>query len=371
MSLSILLTADVHLGLKFAGFGNAREALAEARFEALERVVRTGNSEGCGLLVVAGDLFDSQSVAKRDVARAASILDGFTGRLAAVLPGNHDYFASDDSQLWKAFRESAGDRTLLLDKPTVYPLQHFDIDAALYAAPCTSRRSNTNAVGWIKECGRDHGVRHHVGVAHGSLAGVSPDTDSTYFPMTRDELEALGLDLWLCGHTDRMQYPSQPGPRDRIFYPRTPEPNAFNCRHDGLAWRLKLDDTGSVTAKSIRTGANRFVHMEADISGENGIDALAASLDRPDAANTLLKLKLSGRIPASVFEKVAGLVHGLASRYMYLETSTDELRPEITRALIDERFTEGSFPHRLMCAIDADDAEALRAAMEIIEEVRA
>ena len=122
MALKIMLTSDVHLGMKFAGYPEVQADLCEARFQALERIVTIANEEQCDLLAVAGDLFHRNTAAKGDVLKAAKILSGFQGPLAAVLPGNHDFIAAE-SDLWNRFRENAGDNVLVLTDKKVYPLE--------------------------------------------------------------------------------------------------------------------------------------------------------------------------------------------------------------------------------------------------------
>ena len=99
--------------------------------------MREAGEQRAELLVVAGDLFDRvSSVARRDVERAARILAGFTGRLVAVLPGNHD-FLSPDGELWRTFRDASGGSVLILEEPRPYPLSQYDLEACLYPGPCT------------------------------------------------------------------------------------------------------------------------------------------------------------------------------------------------------------------------------------------
>jgi len=90
---------DVHLDMKFAGYSSVQERLVEGRLDALKRCVDIANKEACDLFVVGGDLFDRVSVAKREIQRAASILGGFQGRLAAVLPGNHNHITQQPNGL--------------------------------------------------------------------------------------------------------------------------------------------------------------------------------------------------------------------------------------------------------------------------------
>ena len=98
MALSVFLTSDLHLGMKFAGYPEAPQAaLVEARFACLSRMVEEAGRRRCDLLVVAGDLFDRISVTRHDIQRAAETLRSFPGKLVAVLPGNHDYLGPGDS----------------------------------------------------------------------------------------------------------------------------------------------------------------------------------------------------------------------------------------------------------------------------------
>ncbi|TRZ51819.1 DNA repair exonuclease, partial [bacterium] len=196
MPLKILLTADVHLGLKFAGYPQVQKELAEARFETLRKTVTLANESQCDIFAVAGDLFDHLRLPDRDIILAAQIISQFQGRLAIVLPGNHDFIVPGESKVWPKFKSNAGDRVLLLEECKTYSLKHYDLDANMYAGPCDAKHSKVNHVGWLKDEPKDPSVKYHIGLAHGSLQGVSPDPDQSYYPMTEDELLKYGLDLW-------------------------------------------------------------------------------------------------------------------------------------------------------------------------------
>ena len=67
MALRLFLTSDLHLGMKFAGYPDAaRAALVEARFTCLDRIVGAANEARADLLVIAGDLFETVNVARRE-----------------------------------------------------------------------------------------------------------------------------------------------------------------------------------------------------------------------------------------------------------------------------------------------------------------
>jgi DNA repair protein SbcD/Mre11 len=368
--MRILLTADLHLGMKFARYPeDAQAALTEARFACLERVVRAANDEQARLLVVAGDLFERVTISRRDAQRAAETLRGFTGGLAAVMPGNHDYAAPGD-ELWPRFRDSCGDTVLLLDQPRPYPLAHYDLDACLYPGPCTAKHSAGNAIGWVRAAAKDPAVRLHVGVAHGSLEGLSPDMDKKYYPMRRQELLDAGVGLWLLGHT-HVRFPEPPGGRDRIFNAGTPEPDGLDFGQDGVAWLLDVDDAGMVAARAVRTGAYRFVDRAVKVGDAAGLERIERELADADAARTVARIRLEGRVPAEVRAAVGAMRERMRPRFLSLDLRADGLQEEITQELIDREHPSGSFPHALLSALaGAGDHEALEAARDLLQEAR-
>lgn len=372
MSIKILHTADVHLGMKFARYGDIQSELSETRYQTLEKLVSVANEKKCHLFVVAGDLFDRRGMAQKDIARTAQILSKFEGNLVLVLPGNHDFIISNDTELWEKFKSNAGDRVLLLDDAKEYLLTHYDIDACIYAAPCNTKKSSENRIGWIKEFQKDESIKYHIGIAHGSLGGVSPDFDESYFPMTENQLKECELDLWLLGHTDRLQYPEKPGKYDRIFFPGTPEPNDFNCHHGGLAWILELDVENYVNATSISAGTYRFISNEVALNNSSDVDKLKQKYISKGHKQTLLKLFVQGRLLREEIDAYREVIKQLESHMFYLEVDSSELSEKITKENIDNEFAEASFAHRLLTELTKDDQhpESIQIAYDLIKEMK-
>jgi len=367
MPLKILLTSDLHLGRKFTNCPETvQERLVEARFACLKRIVEEAGRRRADLLLVAGDLFDNSRPAKRDIRRAAEILADFQGPLTAVLPGNHDFLAPDDA-LWKTFLEASGSRVLVLSERKAYPLSGFNIDACLYAGPCVSKHSSENAIGWVKGSAKDPAVAHHVGVAHGSIEGISPDFTADYYPMKRADLDGAGVDLWLIGHT-HAPYPAQ-GSTGPLFCAGTPEPDGFGCDHGGSAWWLELED-GGTRAESVATGTFRFLHETIDLASMADLSAMAARHAGEAASRELLKVRLSGRIARGDRETLAEARRILEERLLLLADWNDAgVRERIDAEAIDREYPRGSFPHGLLTAL-AEDAEALDLAHALLEGAR-
>jgi len=67
--------------------------------------------------------------------------------------------------------------------------------------------------------------------------------------MTREELEAAGLDVWLLGHT-HARYPFNPDSTNRIFYPGTPNRTGSIASTKGAAWIITLKKEASPRGSS-------------------------------------------------------------------------------------------------------------------------
>lgn len=370
MGLRIFHTSDLHLGMKFGGYPEIQNELIEARFETLKKLVSLANKKNCDLFVISGDLFNQVKVAKKDILRAVQIIKEFEGKLVSVLPGNHDFRTGLQDDLWTHFRSGGGDNILLLEKEEAYPLNVYDLNVVLYPAPCAKKHSGENAIGWVGKAEKDTSFLHHIGVAHGSLAGFSPDFESKYYPMAEAELHAAGLDMWLLGHT-HIRYPGTPGAADRIFYPGTPEPDGFDCDHTGTAWILDVADDKKITANPVSCGIYSFVHVNLEINTIEDMKELRQRYDHGSSGKILMKVRLNGSLPKGDFVNLQEVRKALKERLLYLEWDSDEVSEQITTDDINDEFTEGSFPHRLLMEMSGTgDLEALQLAYDLIGEIK-
>ena len=374
--MKIIATADVHLGMKFSGYGPRQAELAGERFRALERVVEAGNGRNADLLIVAGDLFHRVGVAAKIVERAAAILDRFTGAAIAVLPGNHDYRASEGDRLWSGFRAAAGDRTLVLDRAGAVDLSHYDLPVTLLVAPCDAQHGATHRLAWATALERPD-TPYVIGVAHGSIDGLTLDAEGHYFPMERQFLASLPADLWLIGHTHRRH-----DERDvRVVVPGTPEPDGFDCPAPGCAALITLSEpspSGGMPAEyevqTLPTGRYRFV--DADVALHDPEGALSAEELHSQVLRTvpdgeaLVRLTVTGTITDGSFERWNAVRELLLEDSRVLRVDDDELQRLLGQHDVDRRYAAGSYAHRLLSRlVRTGDHDALAEALSLMDEV--
>ena len=372
MPIRIFHTSDVHIGLKFTrDYGKkVTQALVDARLETLGRMVEAANDHDCDLLVIAGDLFENLQVNKSVIRETGKVLKRFEN-LVIVLPGNHDYIQESEDPVWPIFEDALGEGSLVLKETRPYDLSPHGVKAWVYPGVCTSRYSAENAIDWVRDAVNSGDELIRIGIAHGSLEGLSPDFNKDYYPMNKADLEASGMDVWLMGHThvrfpDRDEVTSD----ERCFFPSVPEPDGFDCRHPGYAWIIEIKEDRSVTARSLQVGKFQFHHLKETVDGEAELRALKKQFSKLDSDTDLVKLKLTGRLPTDAFEHMGGLLDELEEQVLHLEHDLTELLSEIRQEDIDGEFTEGSFPHRLLSELAAveTDTLALQIAHKMIKD---
>ena len=371
MSLRIFHTGDLHIGLRYTRYPErVRERLTEARIQVLEQMVNKANEAEAALFVIAGDLFDHHNVAARTVQRVQKILDTFAGALVLVLPGNHD-FQDGMQNLWTNLQQSDTGKIMVLDTMAPVNLEYYGVPAVIYPCPCDRKHSDQNNLGWIRKLSSRPDARWHIGLAHGALQGLSPDPDMQYFTMSIQELKACNLDLWLLGHT-HIPYPSGDTVQgEQIFNAGTPEPDGMDCQHEGSAWLIEINEEKQVTARRVPTGQYRFRDVAEVLHGEEDLAALVSSYTQDKAENTLVRLSLSGSLEQEVRQQLQETLDQIQQALLYLTYDDSLLMTRVTPELIQQEFSEGSFPQRFLTTLQEQGHEqALQMAYELIREVK-
>lgn len=368
MALKIVHTGDIHLGMKFNQYPQISEQLENARYQALENVVKEANQRNANLIAVAGDLFDKTNIKSADIKKTIDILDNFAGDAVLILPGNHDY-SDGITKLWDKFREELTGKIIILDEKRIYKLHDFQIPAAIYPAPCETKLSAENNLGWIKNLDSRDKVDYQIALAHGALAGFSPDLNDNYFKMSREELLDIEMDIWLLGHS-HLSYPNQDKViNHKIFNNGTPEPDGMDCSHPGYAWYIELNKAKEIKAERILTGNYHFSDLAKEVNNQAELENLVEQILNKSPETKILRLKLRGELPREEFKVKDKILRKLRDRCFYTKIDQSNLEMKIDREIIREEFSENSFPYQLLTELENDN-QALHLAYKMLKEVQ-
>ncbi|HEY8800418.1 MAG TPA: DNA repair exonuclease, partial [Candidatus Limnocylindrales bacterium] len=202
--LRLLHTADVHLGARHADLGEQAAAQRERQFAAFKAAVDLAIAERVDIVLIAGDLFDSNTQPRRSVERVAAELKRLVAAKirTVVIPGTHDVY--DRSSLYRVYDLAAmagstvdDDLVTVLtpDRPSVH-LKACDV--VVHGPVFATKRAPYSPLRDLKVTSGEVAT-WNVGMVHGSLA-IPDRTDRDEVVVTRAEIEASGLDYLALGH---------------------------------------------------------------------------------------------------------------------------------------------------------------------------
>ena len=93
--IKILHCSDFHLGAELSFLKNKAKSRRAEVLNTLSRITDICSSQKIELLIISGDLFDSNHVDSATLTSVKELFAGIPDTLVAVACGNHDYFAVD------------------------------------------------------------------------------------------------------------------------------------------------------------------------------------------------------------------------------------------------------------------------------------
>lgn len=296
----LLHMADVHLGARHHDLGEAAVQQRERQFAAFRRALDFAIEEGVDLVLVAGDLFDSNLQPRRLVERVAAEFKrlALNGVPAALLPGTHDVY--DPASIYRAYDLPAlaglppGSDSLTVltpDRPEVtYPA----LDLAVYGRCFATKRAPASPLAGFSA---GDGARWHVGLIHGSLR-IPGRVEQDDVLFTEDEVAQSGLDYLALGHWHSAR--SGKAGRTTWAYAGAVEPMAVDQEGAGHVALVTLEEVGGerqVRLESRRVGRTKFRRLDLDASEVPSQARLVERLRALADPDLVLEVRLTGIEP--------------------------------------------------------------------------
>jgi DNA repair exonuclease SbcCD nuclease subunit len=315
--MKFLHTADWQIGMKAAALGDAGARVREERLAAGRRVVEAARSNTVDFVLVAGDLFEDNAVARVLVQKVADILRSFGGPVF-VIPGNHDPLVPGsvwEHPSWK----SASNVHVLLDEIPI------EISGGLlYPCPVREKHSGRDPTSWIPA---ERGGRIRIGMAHGTVEGVRQDEPE--YPISRDAAQRSGLDFLALGHWH--SYGTYPGPDGAAYmaYSGTHETTKFGERDSGNVLIVEILSPGAPpTVTPVRTGRLDWITVERELRESGDLTRIREHLESlENPGNTLVDVSLSGLLMADERAELERIEQILSSRFVWGKFDATRLRP--------------------------------------------
>ena len=373
--IKLFLTSDNHFGRNFDKYPKeVKETIIEKRYKAFDDMVKKANAEKCNFFVVAGDLFEGINAPVSDIKKVIECLKKFDGEVL-VLPGNHDYYTGEE-KIWETFKKNTEsiDNITILNEFREYEFENI----SFFPAYCDSKHSDENKLGEYEDYEFDED-RFNVLIAHGAIEGLTPDNEGEYFLMSEHELENVGVDCCLIGHT-HIPYPAnlEEG-KDidgyTIFNAGTHSQLDLHNNTDGECFIISLENNNGkkkVKARKYVSGTIRLYDIDVNVKNESLKDAITRAL--PKEANskeneTIIRISLKGSVSTNDYVDREKIYEEILSKYLFYERDESELAEEISIEKIRKEFAETSFVAKLLESLTDEPIEQ-RMAYDLIKECK-
>lgn len=356
-----LHTADWQIGRQYDRFGpEDGPALAQARLTTVERIAALATELAVDAVLVAGDVFDAQTISDRTVRRLFMALQGFGGPWI-MLPGNHD--AALAESIWSRARRlnAIPDNVHVLVSPE--PLLLAEQGLAILPAPLTQRQTFNDLTDWF-----DHAPTPpqllRVGLAHGSVQGILAEDIDSPNPIdpqraARARLDYLALGDWHgCRQID-----------DRTWYSGTPEQDRFKSNGAGQVLDVQINAPGAAPQVTpIAIGEFTWLQWHRQLQVASDLDALIEELERVERSS-VISLTLEGELDLAGEERLQAALGRAEARHRVLECQLDGLRLLPTEADIAALQADGYLDEvigQLRDLQQSDEPEVAREALAIL-----
>ena len=349
MSVKIVHAADFHLDSAFGALSGeqARQRRRESR-ELLTRLANYVNQNGVDVVLLAGDLFDSDTTYRETLEALSDALGAMRARVF-IAPGNHDPYSARSPYalpIWPSnvhiFMTGEIERVVL---PELY--------CAMYGAAFTSAVQDEGLLQGFHA--PDDGLTHLM-VLHGDLAA-----DSRYDPVTKEQIAQSGLDYLALGHTHRFGGVQREG-ATFYAYPGCPEGRGF----DELGEKGVLAGTvarGSAELSFVPLAKRKYEIARVDVTGRTAEEALLAALPA-DPSRDSYRVVFTGETDERGLD-LKRLEERLAPRFFSLELRDETRIGEDVWERADEDSLRGLFLRELRAKYDAARSDDERARISL------
>jgi DNA repair exonuclease SbcCD nuclease subunit len=313
-----LHSADWQIGRQFATFDPEHAPiLAEARITVVERLAALATEHRVDAVLVAGDVFDVQTVSERTLRRLFNALSGYAGPWL-MIPGNHD--AALAESVWARAQRLGvvppNVHPLLVPEARVFQAQGF----AVLPAPLAQRHTYNDLTAWFDAAETPAGMLR-IGLAHGSVQGLLAEDIDSANPIAPDRASSARLDYLALGDWHGCKRIDA-----RTWYAGTPEPDRFKDNGSGQALLVDIAAPGAEPQVTpVAVGQFRWQSIASALQVASDGYALIARLDPLDS-HDVADLRVQGQIDVAGLQRLQAAIGRAEARARHLQVDLSALR---------------------------------------------
>jgi len=278
--MRFLHTADWQIGRIYSRFdaGDGQE-LTKAREDGVRRIAELATEHEVDAVLVAGDVFDTQTPRDKTIERLFAATRGFNGPWL-MLPGNHD--AALAESVWeraKRLNLVPQNIHLCLQPELVEVTATTGTRFAVLPAPLVQRHTHTDLTEWFDAAQTPDGVLR-VGLAHGSVEGLLAEDVDSQNPIAGDRAVRARLDYLALGDWHGLKQIDE-----RTWYSGTHEPERFRGNDPGYVLIVEVDAPGATPrVKPVKCGKYEWKKLALEVQGDADAEMVIRELESIDAS---------------------------------------------------------------------------------------
>ena len=354
--VKLLHTSDIQLGATFDFLGEGGSRHRQQLRDTFTRIMELAVDDGYDVVLIAGDLFDSNQPSHATVEFVRRALGGLKIPVC-ILPGNHDCF--DNRSVYR--REKFGANVHVITESPTY-LDFPELDLTIAGNPLLGRQDSLRVLRDIK---RRAPHRWFVAMAHGSLQ-IPGVTEDTVRPIHAQDIVETGADYVALG--DWHGFADYSRGAVKACYSGAPEPSASTQEGTGSIARVTLRDEG-VRVEKVRVGRVTTKSVTIDVMGLAEADIVEQIHTYADP-DCILSVHLAGMKAVEDYVDVSNIYATLASEFygLRIEDSSTPSLATIDPSRYPETHVIGQYVRLLMEQIDrAQDERSRRIATHALQ----
>jgi len=360
--VKILHTADIHLGCEFPFLRQKGGEHRNQLLRTFEKIVDLAISEDVSLLLIAGDLFNTNRVHGiiiRKVLAAFKKLEG-KGIRVCIIPGTHDIYNEDSIYRFVHFPANVTVFTPAHDREL-----YEDLDLTVYGEVFDGRYVDESP---IQRLSLSEDSKYHVGMAHCSIK-IEGWVEKDALLLGRNEIANSGLDYLALGHWHSFQDFSQGN--TKTFYCGAPEPVSMDQEGAGNVVMVTMRGKGDIAVEPIRVGTRQFAKLTIDVGSVKSMADIVPLVEAKADPNLILELTLRGLCGMDYELNSQDIEDELGDRFFCLRV-VDKSHPrleEVALENIPEETVKGKFikimQERIESAGNEEDRELYEEALKL------
>lgn len=335
--------ADLHLDSPFEGLPAAKAAQRRAeQRELLKKIAHTAESETVDLVLLPGDLFDSDSAYTETAEELIKALNAMSVPVF-ISPGNHDFYTRRSPYAKLRFP----DNVHIFTKSEIECVELPDLNARVFGAAFTDKYCPALLRGFTVPRQDD---ALNLMCIHGEVG-----RDSQYNPVSVQDIAASGMDYIALGHIHAASGLNKAG-GTYYAWSGCPEGRGFDECGEKYVYIVELSD-GDCTVTPVCLAARRYELLTVELDGQEPLAAVTDKLSA-DTQNDIYRIILRGETDDA--PDLNALRNALEGRFYSLQLRDETVLRRDIWEKAGEDSLRGQFLQRLRTAYDKAKTDSER-----------